>query len=111
VAPCSIPLKGIIVTRNGKPSAVIVGLESYDDEGLQLASSPQFWRMIQQRRGSGASISLSELKTRLKLDEYFMVNCGFGLSHLQYLHATVLLVRSFTLAQSTRCSGNCRGFC
>jgi prevent-host-death family protein len=59
----------IIVTRNGKPSAVIVGLESYDEEDLRLASSAHFWRMIQERRGSGTSISLSELKTRLKLNE------------------------------------------
>jgi prevent-host-death family protein len=59
----------IIVTRNGRPSAVIVGLESYDEEDLRLASSAQFWRMIQERRSGGTSISLSELKTRLKLNE------------------------------------------
>jgi prevent-host-death family protein len=59
----------VVVTRNGKPSAVIVGLESYDDEDLQLASSPEFWRMIQERRGSGSSIPLSELRTRLNLNE------------------------------------------
>jgi prevent-host-death family protein len=59
----------IIVTRNGKPSAVIVGLESYDEEDLRLVSSAEFWRMIHERRGSGSSISLSELKTRLKLSE------------------------------------------
>jgi prevent-host-death family protein len=59
----------IIVTRNGRPSAVIVGLESYDEEDLRLASSAEFWRMIQERRGGGSSISLSELKTRLKLND------------------------------------------
>jgi prevent-host-death family protein len=59
----------IVVTRNGRPSAVIVGLESYDDEDLQLAGSADFWRLIQDRRGGGSSISLSELRTRLKLDE------------------------------------------
>ena len=59
----------IIVTRNGKPSAVIVGLESYDEEDLRFASSAEFWSMIQERRGGGSSITLSALKTRLKLDE------------------------------------------
>jgi prevent-host-death family protein len=55
----------VVVTRNGRPSAVILGLESYDDEDLQLASSAEFWRLISERRSRGASISLSELKTRL----------------------------------------------
>jgi prevent-host-death family protein len=59
----------IIVTRNGRPSAVIVGLESYDEEDLQLANSADFWRMIQERRASGSSVSLTELRTRLKLNE------------------------------------------
>jgi prevent-host-death family protein len=59
----------IVVTRNGRPSAVIVGLESYDDEDLQLASSPEFWQLIQERRSGGSSIPLSELRSRLKLEE------------------------------------------
>jgi prevent-host-death family protein len=59
----------IVVTRNGKPSAVILGLDSYDDEDLQLASSAEFWQLIQERRGEGSSISLSALKARLNLHE------------------------------------------
>jgi prevent-host-death family protein len=59
----------IIVTRNGRPSVVIVGLESYDQEDLQWAGSTEFWQMIQERRSSGASVTLSELRTRLNLNE------------------------------------------
>ena len=55
----------ILVTRRGKPCAVILGVESYDEEDLQLASSPEFWRMIEKRRQE-PSISLSELKARLR---------------------------------------------
>jgi prevent-host-death family protein len=55
----------ILVTRSGKPCAVILGIESYDQEDLQLASSPEFWRMIEKRRQE-PSISLSELKARLR---------------------------------------------
>ena len=58
----------IVVTRAGKPSAVIVGIESHDEEDKAVASSAEFWRMIEQRR-RGRSISLSELKTRLKARE------------------------------------------
>ena len=58
----------VLVTRAGKPSAVIVGIESYDEEDLALARAPEFWRMIEQRR-QGRSISLAQLKARLKARE------------------------------------------
>ena len=40
----------------GKPAAVVLGLESYDAEDLATASSPEFWRMIRQRRRGGSSL-------------------------------------------------------
>ena len=55
----------VLITRAGKPTAVIVGVESYDEEDLALARAPEFWRMIEQRR-RGRSISLAQLKARLK---------------------------------------------
>ena len=58
----------VLVTRAGKPSAVIVGIESYDEEDLALARAPEFWRMIEQRR-QGRFISLTQLKARLKARE------------------------------------------
>lgn len=36
-----------------------------DEEDLQLATSPEFWRMIEERR-CGPSIPLAELEARLK---------------------------------------------
>jgi PHD/YefM family antitoxin component YafN of YafNO toxin-antitoxin module len=54
----------VVLTRSGKPSAILIGIESYDAEDLQLASSSDFWRMIEGRR-SGATIPLAELKARL----------------------------------------------
>jgi prevent-host-death family protein len=58
----------IVVTRAGKPSVVIVGIESYDAKDRALASSAEFWGMIEQRR-RGRSISLRELKSRLEARE------------------------------------------
>ena len=55
----------IVIMRDGKPSEVVVGVESYDEEELSLASSPEFWRMIEARRRRGNSIPLSEVKARL----------------------------------------------
>ena len=59
----------IVITRRGKPAAVVLGLESYDEEDLATASSPEFWRMIESRRREGSSISLAEAKARLAVRE------------------------------------------
>ena len=32
----------VVITRRGKPSAVVAGIEGYDEEDLALASSPAF---------------------------------------------------------------------
>ena len=58
----------IVVTRAGRPSAVIVGVESYDAEDLAIACSPAFWQMFESRR-KGRSIPLSQVKRRLDARE------------------------------------------
>ncbi|MCP4664467.1 MAG: type II toxin-antitoxin system Phd/YefM family antitoxin [bacterium] len=60
----SAQVERVVITRNGKPSAVVLGLESYDAEDMNLASSPEFWQMIEQRR-RGSSIPLAEVRARL----------------------------------------------
>jgi prevent-host-death family protein len=57
----------ILLTRDGKPSAVVVGIESYDAEDWQLVNSTEFWRMIEQRRREGKSIPMAEARKRLSL--------------------------------------------
>jgi prevent-host-death family protein len=58
----------VVLTRSGRPSAVIVGVESFDAEDVALASSPEFWRMIEERR-KGRSIPLTVVKRRLEARE------------------------------------------
>jgi prevent-host-death family protein len=55
----------IVISRHGKPCAVLVGIEDYDAEALGLASSEDFWRMIRLRRTSGKSFPLEDVETRL----------------------------------------------
>jgi len=55
----------VVVTRHGKPAAVLVGVEGSDWEDLVLQSSPAFWKLIEERRKQ-PTISLQELKARLK---------------------------------------------
>lgn len=40
----------ILVTQNGEPVALVVGLENKDEEDWQLEISPTFWQMIEERR-------------------------------------------------------------
>jgi prevent-host-death family protein len=54
----------IVISRHGKPRAVLIGIEDYDSEDVGLASSEDFWRMIRQRRASGKSIPLAEVEAR-----------------------------------------------
>ena len=55
----------ILISRDGKPCAILVGVEDYDTEDLRLATSPDFWLMIKQRRSQGNSVPLTELESRL----------------------------------------------
>ncbi len=40
----------LLVTQEGKPLAVLVGVENKDQEDWDLENSPDFWRMIEERR-------------------------------------------------------------
>jgi antitoxin (DNA-binding transcriptional repressor) of toxin-antitoxin stability system len=45
------PHDRVVVTRQGKPVALIVGVEGMAAEQLQLGSSHKFWKLIESRRG------------------------------------------------------------
>ena len=53
----------VVITRHGKPAAVLVGVEGRDWEDLVLQPSPAFWKLIEERRKQ-RTISLKELRTR-----------------------------------------------
>lgn len=40
----------VLVTRDGRPIAIVVGLSGLDEEQLQLGTSDEFWRMLLARR-------------------------------------------------------------
>ncbi len=55
----------VIITRRGKPAAVLVGVEGDDWETVILETDPTFWKLVQRRRKQ-PTVSLEELKARLK---------------------------------------------
>lgn len=55
----------MVITRRGKPAAVLVGVEGQDWETVILETDPTFWKLVQERRKQ-PTLSLEELKARLK---------------------------------------------
>ncbi|MFC1974868.1 hypothetical protein ACFLXQ_00550 [Chloroflexota bacterium] len=54
----------LVITRNGKPVALIVGIEGLDEEQLALGSSDEFWKLITERREQ-YTISRDKLEQKL----------------------------------------------
>lgn len=55
----------VVITRRGKPTAVLIGVEGEDWETVILETDPTFWRLIQERRKQ-PTLSIEALKARLK---------------------------------------------
>ena len=55
----------VVVTRRGKPAAVMVGVEGKDWEDVVFQSSSVFWKLIEERRNE-PTMSMKELRARLK---------------------------------------------
>ncbi len=56
----------VVITRRGKPAAVLLGVEGDDWESVILQTDPSFWRLIQRRRKQ-RTLSLKQLKARLRM--------------------------------------------
>ena len=54
----------VVVTRRGKPAAVLLGVEGEDWETVVLETSSRFWEVIEERR-SEPTLSLQELEREL----------------------------------------------
>jgi antitoxin (DNA-binding transcriptional repressor) of toxin-antitoxin stability system len=55
----------VVITRDGNPVALIVGLEGFDSEQVQLGASDKFWKAIAQRRQEQV-LNRSELEQKIK---------------------------------------------
>ena len=51
----------VVLTRNGVPVAILVGVEGLDEEQLHLGSSDDFWKLIVERRRQ-KTITCAELE-------------------------------------------------
>jgi antitoxin (DNA-binding transcriptional repressor) of toxin-antitoxin stability system len=53
----------LIITRNGSPVALIVGIQGMDEEQVSLGGSDSFWKLISERR-TQKSLSRTELEQK-----------------------------------------------
>jgi len=58
----------IVITRAGRPVAMVIGVEGIDEEQLELGSSDRFWTLMRERRGEG-TISRAELERRIASEQ------------------------------------------
>lgn len=54
----------VVVTRRGKPAAVLLGVEGKDWETVVLETSSEFWELIEERRAE-PTLTIEELERRL----------------------------------------------
>ena len=54
----------VVVTRRGKPAAVLLGVEGKDWETVVLETSPRFWELIEERRAE-PTLSAEELEREI----------------------------------------------
>jgi prevent-host-death family protein len=52
----------VLITRNGKPSAIVIGVEGRDFEDVLLMSNPKFWAMIEASRKNPKTYSMEEVR-------------------------------------------------
>ena len=57
----------VIVTRRGKPAAVLLGVEGKDWETVVFETSSRFWELIEERRAE-PTLSAEELERKLAAD-------------------------------------------
>jgi prevent-host-death family protein len=56
----------VVITRKGKPAAILIGVEGEDWETVVLQTSAPFWKLIEKRRRE-KTVSLKHMREMSKL--------------------------------------------
>ena len=57
-------VEGVVITRNGKPASIVIGVEGFDWDDIVIQSDPAFWSTMRERRKE-KSISADEMRRRV----------------------------------------------
>ena len=52
----------VLITKHGKPAALVIGVEGEDLEDLLTMGNPRFWEMIEDRRRKNRSATIAEVR-------------------------------------------------
>lgn len=52
----------ILITRRGRPAALVIGVEGHDIEQIVLRNDAEFWKMIEQRRKRPATLTTNDIR-------------------------------------------------
>jgi len=56
----------VLITKHGRPAALVIGVEGQDIEDVLLRQDPEFWKMVEQRRRQ-RTVSLADARASLRL--------------------------------------------
>jgi antitoxin (DNA-binding transcriptional repressor) of toxin-antitoxin stability system len=59
--------ESVVITRNGAPVALLVGVEGLDLEQVELCQSSSFWKLIRRRRKQ-KTLSRRQLEAKIGKD-------------------------------------------
>ena len=54
----------VVITRNGRPASIVIGVEGSDWEDIVFQSDSAFWSMLRERRNQ-KSISSTDMRKRV----------------------------------------------
>jgi prevent-host-death family protein len=56
----------VLITKHGKPAALVIGVEGQDLEDVLLSQDPEFWKLIEARRKQ-PTLSIKDVRARLEI--------------------------------------------
>jgi prevent-host-death family protein len=56
----------VLITKHGKPAALVIGVEGQDIEDVLLSQDPEFWKLVEARRQQ-PTLSLADVRARLRV--------------------------------------------
>lgn len=52
----------ILITRRGKPAALVIGVEGQNMEQVLMGNDVEFWRMLEERRKRPATLTSDDIR-------------------------------------------------
>jgi prevent-host-death family protein len=54
----------VLITKHGKPAALVIGVEGQDIEEVLLSQDPDFWKLVEARRRQ-PTLSIAEVRAKV----------------------------------------------